>query len=696
MSKVLAVLVLVGCGGPSEPNRPSPTVDTEPLTEETAQPEDTGPLPSAIQMSVTLDGVPVEGALVLQGGGSISELTDGDGRATVSMDRSIPGERGVFASHPEARIGYFRLDTESAVTLDLVRFDMSDNENYVFDNPGSPTDNGEPSQCAHCHVTINDDWYGSAHRQSASNGKVQDVYAGTSAYASEGVCTSSGGQWWEGLEPGTRSPISRCYVGDGTLPDLNPGCGDTESCDEVATAFGGCADCHAPGIDGVLGGRDLLEAEGYAWQYGVHCDVCHKVESVDMSQPAGVAGRLKILRPSEDSPSEILGEWAPLTFGPYYDVGNPRMGSVQREHFGTAEFCGGCHQLDQEVLVPGASADPARWPDGTLPIHSTYEEWRAGPMNPAAPCTSCHMPGDADVGNSADLYNIILLSEGVVTGWPRDPGAVRRHTWVGPRYADSPMLGLAASIDIQKTVSNGEVSAEVTVKNVGPGHAIPTGEPLRSLLLLVRAECDASPLDPVGGDAVPDFGGAVSRKDATGDWSRWPRANVGDVIRVVARPGGFYDYTGFGPFGDGTFDAVAKGMPVETVVGQATVTAVAGNVVTLDAPLPPGDFAYHLRSTGWPVDGGDATGWAGSPGFAFARVTADVDGRRMVPHHAAVDVVSDNRLLPQQSWTSNHRFAAPCPDPEVTAVLIHRAYPLEIAREKAWSLTDSVMVEVTR
>ena len=42
---------------------------------------------------------------------------------------------------------------------------------------------------------------------------------------------------------------------------------------------------------------------------------------------------------------------------------------------------------------------------------------------------------------------------------------------------------------------------------------------------------------------------------------------MGQVVRVVARTGQHHDYTGHGPFGDGTFDAVAKGLPVEHVVG---------------------------------------------------------------------------------------------------------------------------------
>jgi hypothetical protein len=201
-------------------------------------------------------------------------------------------------------------------------------------------------------------------------------------------------------------------------------------------------------------------------------------------------------------------------------------------------------------------------------------------------------------------------------------------------------------------------------------------------------------LEAIGGDAVPDFGGAKARQDALGDWLQWPGAEVGDVIRVISRPGGYHDYLGHGPFGDGRFDASEKGMPVEQVVGEATVVSVSDGAVTLSAPLPMGDVAYLVGPPSWPSDGGEAGGWAGAPGFAFARVLADDSGRRMVPHFAATDVASDNRLLPQQAFSSVHVFSSPCDLPEVSAVLLHRAYPLEMALQKGWALTDSMMVEI--
>ena len=72
------------------------------------------------------------------------------------------------------------------------------------------------------------------------------------------------------------------------------------------------------------------------------------------------------------------------------------------------------------------------------------------------------------------------------------------------------------------------------------------------------------------------------------------------------------------------------------------------------------------------------------------------DGRRMVPHFLAVDVASDNRILPGQSWSTDHRFAAACLDPQVTALLVHRPLPTELAAERGYVVQDAVMARVTR
>ncbi len=679
-SAALAIALLAAC--PS-----APADDDDSATP--APPDDDDATPTFgqhdVPVLVTLDGAPADGVRVLQGGVPAAVLTDASGAATVAVDFDLDAELWLVASHPEARQGAVSVperwaDGDGPLTIDLVRFDPSDNPDYVFRDPGEPDRRESTEQCAHCHVTINSSWIGSVHRTAANNPVVQDVYAGAAAaFADEAACEAAGGRWWEGLEPGVDAPGMRCYVGDGALPDLNAGCGDDAPCDGVAANTGACADCHAPGIDGALGGRDLLEATGFAYDYGVHCDVCHKVESVVPDAPAGVAGRLHIVRPSE--PNTLL-PFQPLYFGPFHDVANPFMGAVQRDHFLTPALCRGCHELHQPPLGAGAP-DPARWPDGTLPVHTTWTEWSGTNLNPAVPCQGCHMPADNAVTNSADLQ-LLDVGVGIATGWVRPPGSVAKHHIEGPRTDGSVLVALAVRLETQTAVDAGELSVELRTTNVGAGHAVPTGEPLRALILTVEASCEGEPLRPLGGDAVPDLGGALDQKAAAEDWSIWPGASVGDVVRVVALPGGFHDYPGVGPFGDGTFDAEAKGVPVVEVVGSSTVAAVDGDAVTFDAPLPAGDLAFR----------GDARSLAGAPGFAFGKVLADAAGARFVPHHRAVDVVSDLRIPAGERWTSNHRFEATCAEPVVTARLIHRPYPEALRRERGWPDRDQVIASI--
>lgn len=693
---LLAPLGLIACGlgaGSSTPSGGSaPPGDTQAEVADSAA-------TWTVQIEATLDGAATAGIDVYQGGVGLIGTTDALGQVEVTLDAAIDGEIGVILSHPDARCegDELRSAPEGPLVFALERFSTFDNTNYEFQAPGAPGDAETTDYCGHCHTTILEDWYGSPHRQAASNPRVHDLYAGAAAALADlDTCTDAGGTWAIGPEPGTGGTTERCYIGDGVLPDLNPSlCGDGP-CDGSPTETGACADCHAPGIDGELGGRDLHDAVGVAYDAGVHCDVCHKSEAIDLAAPAGAAGRLGLIRPSEESPSPLLGEFSPLTFGPYPDVANPRMGSVPRPHYQDATFCAACHQLDQEALAAGI--DLSRWPDGLLPVQSTYAEWEEGPLNPGAPCQSCHMPPDPLVGNSADLGNIITtVDPGIAAGWYREPGAVRRHVWFGPRSEEQPMLPLAASLGLETSLVDGAFAVAATVANVGPGHALPTGEPMRHLIVRVDAWCGDTRLAPNGGDVVPDYAGQAEERDAGADWDLWPAAAPGDVLVVLQRTGEWRDYAGPLVFGDGSFTPEQRGIAVEALVGLRTVLAVgADGSLTLDADLPAGDLVRRLGGDTMPADGDPASAMAGLPGWGFARVLADAEGRRMVPHFRAVDVVSDNRLSPQQSWTSQHRFAATCAEPQAHAVLLYRDAPLALAAERGWTLDERVISEAWR
>ena len=72
------------------------------------------------------------------------------------------------------------------------------------------------------------------------------------------------------------------------------------------------------------------------------------------------------------------------------------------------------------------------------------------------------------------------------------------------------------------------------------------------------------------------------------------------------------------------------------------------------------------------------------------------DDERMTPHFMAVDIASDNRLLPFDKWTSTHRFSAGCDAPVVQAVLRYRPIAFNVARAKHAAWNESIMQEVQR
>ena len=678
--------------------------------------------PGRFKMRVLLDNVPISGVHVTQGGATGSWETDERGEVWVELDVDAIPPMMIFGAHPEARTRGIEVsaDQVTGVTLSLTRFSPLDQPDYPFADPGEPTRRDTTSQCGHCHLDINDQWFESPHRSSARNPIVYDLYTGRgSGWRDEESCTSAGGRWAVGPVEGGEPPRLQCYFEISALGAFNDECREPP-CDPSALGegsyFGGCADCHAPTVDGIQGGgHDLLSVNGRAFEYGVSCDLCHHVERVEEAEPAGVGGRLVLQRPRERASFTLGGGgYLPLSFGPNSDVSNPRMGISPREHFRDGQLCSGCHQHSHDDLHAGSLIDRVRWPEGLLPNQSTYAEWREGPLGEGEdastriPCNSCHMPPNPSAMNSASLEHFPAADIGRQGGWPREHGDTRAHAWWGPRQPQSPILQLSAGLSLSQpqliSTDRGDGWAvEAEVSNIGAGHGLPTGEPMRHLILLVEARCGDQVLEAIGGDAVHDIGGSLAERAWTERNRSWPQARVGDVLRVVRERETFYEYDGYGPFRDtsldqsrgmiGThvFDTQGKGLRREEVIAAAQVTSIdEDHSLTLSQPLlgQAGDRVYLTRD----AMRAEITGasYAGQSGFSFARVLVDNAQRKMAPHFIARDLIRDNRLRPGARWRSRHifRHIDECPSPEITARLIYRPYPLWLAQERGWLMWD--------
>jgi hypothetical protein len=687
----------------------------------------TEPLPETFVVSgVVTDGTaPIEGAIVMQAGGQPAFTTGPDGVFSIELTQAIPGTPTIAATkvgYRTAGVEFFALP-ERGLELALRAVKPPDNEGYVFGAPGvgDPMKDSSTAVCGHCHTTFVKQFRSSAHANAAKDPLVQDLYAGVTAAASDAAgCAALGGVYRPGLVPGSAGDAaSKCYAGGGVLPDLNPGCGapGAAACDDPAlpaaqkpVTFGGCADCHAPGISGKAGGRSLHDAVGTAFDAGNHCDVCHKARDVDLTRPAGVAGAIVLQRPHEKQSDQPNAKVVQVMFGPLPDVPNEFMGGSYQPKFATSELCGGCHQQRQEALLPGSALDAARWPDG-LPTLDTYAEWQESSFNtPGTPCQLCHMPADdSGLKSTVDVTNEGNAS--IAFGFVRPPEQLRKHIFRGPlegapRFIDS-ALNLVLEIKLGTGAGGAAVvKATVTVQNTLAGHAIPTGEPMRALLSVVRAEGCGETWAAADGATIQDGGGALGRGTVGGDvqangatlgWASGAAvAKAGMRVRAVRPTGAFDDYAGIGFFADAGLTPEDKGLQIFAPVGEATVVGAAGGDVALDAAIAvqSGDVVYLGDALPASLEDGAASlALAGAAGYTFAKTLVDPTGARHVPHYRAVDIASDNRIAPQGSAKAEHTFAIPagCASGKVTATLVYRPVPADMARLRGWPAKDWVV-----
>lgn len=676
-----------------------------------------GALPDTFTVKgIVTDGSnPIAGALVLQGGSTPAFETGADGTFSIEMTNAIPGTPTIVA----AKIGYRSNGVEffdaPNENIEIVLHAVSPPDNlttYSYGPPGvgdAAIDNST-AVCGHCHTTFVAQFQTSAHAKSARDPLVQDLYAGT-ANADSAACTEKGGIFRNGRVPGSvMDTKQKCYVGGGVLEDLN-GCGGPNdlSCDDPAleiakqpTAFGHCADCHAAGIPGPTGGRNLLDATGVAFDNGNHCDVCHKVSDIDLTKPPGVAGRLIIQRPRETVTGEPGSKLRQVMYGPLLDVPNEFMGGSYQPKFSQAVFCAGCHEQKQEALMPGTTLD-AKFANG-LPTHSTYSEWSDSAWADAGTqCQHCHMPPNQDLVNTIDTA--VPEKSSIIYGFPRSPEQIRSHIFRGPLAGPSRLIDTALGMWLEAKIDNADLNVRVKVSNQGAGHALPTGEPMRSLLLVVRATACGQNLSLKNGLSLDDVGGALASgivdQDVTIVGKAWTwnagalRAKAGQVLRVFRNTGQFIDYPGIGYFANPALSAADKGIPERLPIGEAHIVSVTNGVLTVDQDVltQSGDVVW-LGEDAPPDfnDGSASLALAGMAGHAFARVLVDTMGERLVPHYKAVGMVRDNRLLPLEPVTTTHVFAVPagCSNVSVRATALYRPVPVHIGRVRGFDTRDWV------
>ncbi len=429
----------------------------------------------AIEGRVVSGYGPVENARVRIAGRPQYALTDRQGRFALKAAHAA-GRRLMVTAGKEGWFnnGQVAVAGRAMADIELYAVPRGDRSDYRFISP---------VVCARCHVKVTQYYDRSKMAHTSANPKVLQLYYGTDALK----------------QPGK---------GPGYKLD-NPG------------RDGDCITCHAPSIAASNPeSRDLQDALYSArseWD-GISCDYCHKVRRV-LKDPATPSG----YKPVFERQTARSGN-AILVFGPYDDVIAAPMAASYNPLYDEGQYCSQCHShfkpledkktWDWQKVYTTAEWQGFGLKDGTaLPVQTTYQEWKQwqdqlAPEDPnkGKKCQDCHMswrkemlPYDNYIidGHARDMW-----------GTFRDPKNIRPHHFDG---GTAIQLATALSMEIEGSVDGNILTVSVFITNTNGGHWVPTGETLRSAMLLLDArDEEGKALKMVEGQRLPQWVGDLS------------------------------------------------------------------------------------------------------------------------------------------------------------------------------------------
>jgi hypothetical protein len=189
-----------------------------------------------------------------------------------------------------------------------------------------------------------------------------------------------------------------------------------------------CLSCHEPA-------RDLLSSEqSDLINEGISCEICHATEM------ANGAGDWKKLAPQG------------VKYGGLKDALSTVHKSVYAPKISEGQFCLACHSNSKNVHG--------------ISFCSTENEWKKSSFSKKGiQCQDCHMPG----------------TEGIAAQLGKMRDRIHSHAFYGGYSAE--MLNNCAQIELSANEKNGATELLIKVSNHSVGHALPTGSPLRMVIL---------------------------------------------------------------------------------------------------------------------------------------------------------------------------------------------------------------------
>ncbi len=198
-----------------------------------------------------------------------------------------------------------------------------------------------------------------------------------------------------------------------------------------------CLNCHSP-AGMVLG--DLALVRKVSWE-GITCDYCHSIRDVNVAGP-NPAARV---------------EYTNIKSGPWKDVVSPAHGTVYSAVHTSSLICATCHEYRNSL---GFS------------VLTTYSEWKGSSYGKEGKhCQTCHM---------FTVHGDVVDARLVQTG----DHDVNLHEMPGSHSAQQLNRAIRTQFSVAREASQVKVTVKLT--NAGAGHEVPTGSPMRQLILEVQ------------------------------------------------------------------------------------------------------------------------------------------------------------------------------------------------------------------
>jgi hypothetical protein len=381
------------------------------------------------------------------------------------------------------------------VTITLKPYYTTDNLDYEWFSFDGITGSASCEPCHHSYA----EWAADAHGQAAVNPRFLTMYEGTDVHGNKGSITLytggsaaasdlNGPDYGPGYKldfPDSTGNCAACHTPLASNMDPSNTCG-WSGCHTALTAQRSSSVPDPIALPNDEHGVSPLHLTGNAAD-GVGCDFCHKIGDVYLNPQTGLPyadapgiSSVRLYRPEEGDQ---------LFFGTFDDV-TRRVSYLPLQE--ESAFCAPCHY----GVFGGVTAlgDVV----GGVVIYNSFGEWLESPYSDpdsGQTCQDCHMP--------VTDYDYFAYPE---QGGMRPRRPIHNHLMPGAK--DEELLQNSVTMTATAQLQGDVVRVEVSITNDRTGHHVPTGVPLRHMLLVVQVvDAAGNPQPLIEGPLLPEWTG---------------------------------------------------------------------------------------------------------------------------------------------------------------------------------------------